>query len=103
MSKKAVRETLTKSIKDAISLKQAAGLVPGNPHVATLWRWGNKGVGGHKLATFMVGGRRMVTLEALEDFLQRLNAGIEPDEAESDSEFSARARQAGKVLESIGA
>ena len=61
-------------------LSRASDYIPGNPHVATLWRWVSKGVGPNrtKLAVVRVGGRTMVTPESIENFLAALNAPDEP-------------------------
>ena len=101
MSTNKIRETLTKSSRDAMSLTQAIDFIPGHPHVATVWRWTTKGVRGQRLITTIVGGRRMVTLAAIEEFLQRLNAENGQHEPDEESGFSSRAKQASKVLESL--
>jgi len=102
MSAKAIRQTLTESIQNALTMAQAVDFVPGRPNVSTLWRWATKGVRGQKLFTTIVGGRRMVTLESLERFLLRLNAGNEQEQMEAEPSFERRAKQAVKVLESLG-
>ena len=38
-------------------------------HPATCWRWGTRGIDGVKLKTWMVGGRRCTTVEAVQDFI----------------------------------
>ena len=70
--------TLVESIRDAMPLSRASDFIPGNPHVATLWRWVSKGVRGVKLSVVRVGGRTMVTPDSIETFLNRLNAADEP-------------------------
>lgn len=94
--------TLTETLKDAISLSQAVDFVPRRPHVATVWRWATKGVRGVRLATVIIGGRRMVTPAALEDFLQRLNADQPVDDAETDADMARRAAAVSKALEALG-
>ncbi len=69
-----IEHKLTDSLRDAMPLSRASDYIPGNPHAATLWRWVSKGVRGVKLAVVRVGGRTMVTPEAIETFLNRLNA-----------------------------
>jgi len=44
-------------------------LLPKQPNPATLWRWHARGVRGIVLETVLVGGRRYVTREALERFI----------------------------------
>jgi hypothetical protein len=53
--------------------------IPGRPHVSTLHRWRQKGVRGVKLETLLVGGRRMVSREALERFFTNITAAAEND------------------------
>lgn len=51
-------------------------------HQSTVWRWIIRGLGGIKLATFTVGGKRLVREESLREFLRRRNAmsaGESPD------------------------
>lgn len=72
-----------------ISITEAAKLVPGRVHISTCWRWINRGVRGHRLQTWMIGGLRKTTREALEDFLARLN----PDAARVASVSTTRQRE----------
>ena len=44
------------------------------PHPSTCWRWYVKGSGGHVLKTWMVGGRRRTTTEAVNDFISKRTA-----------------------------
>jgi hypothetical protein len=39
------------------------------PHPVTCWRWSKKGIAGVKLQTWMIGGRRLTTLEAVQQFI----------------------------------
>jgi hypothetical protein len=57
-----------------LSLAAAARRLPNRPHPATLWRWHQKGVRGKKLETVMIGGKRFTTIEAIQDFCDRLTA-----------------------------
>ena len=58
---------------DAISLREAAEVLPGNPSPATLSRWAHHGVRGTRLATVLVGGRRYTTPAAINTFLGALS------------------------------
>ena len=40
------------------------------PHVATLWRWANRGRRGVRLETVMIGGQRCTSHEALQRFIE---------------------------------
>jgi len=57
----------------AISLREAAKLLPGNPSRTTLSRWTHHGVRGVKLATILIGNRRYTSRDALEHFIGATN------------------------------
>lgn len=52
-----------------MTLSAAATRLPHRPHISTLHRWRLRGVGGVRLETCMIGGRRMTSLEAIERFV----------------------------------
>src|SRR5262245_66623007 len=57
-----------------ISLPEACRIIPGRPHLATVYRWFQRGVrGGIKLETALVGGRRFTSREAVQRFVDRLS------------------------------
>jgi hypothetical protein len=58
----------------AVTLRQAAAILPGHPTRTTLSRWAHHGVRGVRLATFLVGGRRFTTREAISEFIEALSA-----------------------------
>ena len=97
-----VANTLSQSLADAVPLTRAADFIPGRPHVATLWRWATKGVRGITLQTAIVGGRRMVTPAALEQFLLALNAGTPAARKVVDADASRRATEANNALSALG-
>jgi hypothetical protein len=57
-----------------LSISEAAAFLPGRPHASTLFRWMQKGVKGIRLSFIVRGGRRYVSLRALEDFLSATTA-----------------------------
>ena len=61
-------------------------------HVSTVWRWTSpRGVGGTRLRTFKIGGRKVVVRADLDAFLAELNADqSEPTKAKMSA---ARERQ----------
>jgi hypothetical protein len=87
----AVVATLTDRLRNAISLPQAAQLFSPVPHAATVWRWCTKGTRGVKLESWVRGGQRVTTPEAVERFLLALNAADEPA-TETQDDFSRRAK-----------
>ncbi|MEM9662606.1 MAG: DUF1580 domain-containing protein [Planctomycetota bacterium] len=38
-------------------------------HVSTVWRWASRGVRGHKLKTWRVGGTTCTTAQAIDEFI----------------------------------
>lgn len=58
--------TLAESL---LTLKAAAKILPGHPHYATLFRWGQRGCRGIRLETILVGGIRYTSREALDRFI----------------------------------
>jgi hypothetical protein len=56
------------------SLAEVRTLLPSKPHISTLHRWMLRGVRGIKLPTILIGGRRFVTDDGLNAFLQQINA-----------------------------
>ena len=59
-----------------VILTKAPSHIPGRPHLATVYRWFQKGVrGGVKLETALVGGRRFTSVEAIQRFVERLSGG----------------------------
>lgn len=67
--------------ENPLSLTEAAKVAPGRPHLATVWRWCQRGVRGVKLETIVVGGRRFTTTEALERFIARTTAAANGEPA----------------------
>lgn len=63
----------------ALTLRQARMLLPGQPARSTISRWVHQGVRGVRLATFLVGGRRYTTREAIERFVAVLSHAAPPD------------------------
>lgn len=68
--------------EDVLIFGQAAKCLPARrqgkrPHVATLYRWSNQGVGGVKLEYAMVGATRVTSLQALQRFCDQLTAATE--------------------------
>ena len=64
--------------------------VPGRPHLATCWRWIQRGCRGVKLETVLVGGRRFTSTLALQTFVERTTAAADGDSPAIASTPSAR-------------
>lgn len=91
----------------AISLKDACkylGSVTGRqPSAATLWRWCLKGCRGIRLESVCIGGRRYVTIPAIERFIHRSNTptepSVEPVQELSKTELARRAMRQAQIDE----
>jgi hypothetical protein len=59
--------------EDRISLTALAGEL--DVSTSTCWRWTQRGIRGHRLECFSLGGRRYTTRQALSRFLTRINGG----------------------------
>jgi hypothetical protein len=49
--------------------------IPTRPCFATVWRWTQRGVRGHKLETYRIGSQLVTSLEALHRFLEAIQGG----------------------------
>ena len=82
-----------------ISLSQAAKLPSlkrngRHPDITTIWRWASRGVrGGIKLKSWIIGGSRVTTSAAIEEFLAELNGGAEPTAPASRKQRAANAKK----------
>lgn len=86
--------------EDLLSMTAAAKLLPGRPNVATLWRWRTSGCRGHKLETFLFGGRRYTSREAISRFLFAING--EPTRSETPRQRERAIQRALKRAEELG-
>lgn len=57
--------------EELLTISQAAKRCPGDPHVATVWRWGLNGV---KLDSIKVGDKRLTSAEAIVRFITATTA-----------------------------
>ena len=83
-------------------VSQVSKLLPGNPAAATIWRWLMTGVGGRRLGSVKIGGRRFVRGQDLLDFIAE-----EPTSATRPTFRTPAARrraseQADRELERLG-
>lgn len=65
--------------EERLTLLEAARLL--KVHVATIYRWHQRGVKGHKLSTVVIGALRYTSRERLEAFIEATTAaadGVEP-------------------------
>ena len=78
--------------EESVSLKELAKRE--DVHIATVYRWSNKGIGGNVLETYRRGGRRFTSQAAFDRFLGKIN-GI-TSSLESGSDALRRLRRGGK-------
>ena len=79
--------------------------VPGRPHLATCWRWIQRGCRGVKLETLLIGGKRFTSLEALQQFAEATTAaaaGSSTVTASTPSAARKRHKQACRQLDEVG-
>src|SRR5436309_595292 len=89
--------------EDMLTLSEATRLVPGHPHVSTLWRWVNRGIRGRKLETICVGGVRRTSKQALVRFFDGITAAASGEPAILTSRQRDRAyREAKRELDRAG-
>lgn len=84
--------------KERLTMTQAAQRAKVNP--GTTWRWALKGIRGRKLPTVMLGGRRFVLTEDLEQFMNDGRDGDSTAGAERES-FEQSAADADAKLAAI--
>jgi hypothetical protein len=57
-----------------LAIAEVSDHVPTHPHVATVWRWIQKGIRGVRLESVLIGGMRYTSKEALQRFFEGSNA-----------------------------
>lgn len=104
-------KSLVELAQEGMSFGRAATFVsPRNGkrvHASTVMRWAHDGVIGPDgkriwLATLRVGGRRGVTLAALEEFLAKLNADTAADDPETEVDIARHNRETRQALAALG-
>jgi len=88
-----------------LTFAEAAAVLPDRPHVSTLHRWRLRGIGGVKLETIRIGGRRYTSHEALERFIGNTTAaadGEKPIKSTPSKRRQRRHQQAERELEAAG-
>jgi hypothetical protein len=64
-------------------VSEAPEYIPGHPSKGSCWRWVLKGVGGVKLESAVIGGKRFTSHEAIQRFVDRRTAAADGDPAPS--------------------
>jgi hypothetical protein len=87
----------------AVPFHEAPKHIPGRPHISTLHRWRLNGARGRRLETFLCGGRRFTTLEAIQRFLCPDEVGTAQVAAvDGDRRIQGRADAAERELDKLG-
>lgn len=94
--------------EELLTLREAAKLLPGangkKASYASIWRWAQRGVRGHRLPTVLVGGTRYTTTGAIQDWVQQTSAGPSDGSRERTPSHRAKAVEiANRQLEEMGA
>lgn len=92
---------MTSRFMGGITLNEACQLFKKRPHPATVWRWCVKGIRGVKLMSWMVGGIRCTDEQAIQDFLEALNRGVE-DKREIDARIAKQNQEVDQALRDMG-
>jgi hypothetical protein len=92
------------STEHLLSITEAAKIFPGRPHHATLWRYVLRGVGGIKLDSCKIGGKRRTSREAIERFVERSTAAAagEPIPARTSKQRQRDIERAEADLRAMG-
>ena len=67
------------STETVFPVTEAPKHIPGRPSQASVWRWVLHGVGGVKLESILIGGKRFTSAEAIQRFCDRRTAAANGD------------------------
>jgi hypothetical protein len=82
-----------------LSLAEAVKEIPGRPSLCTVWRWASWRK--NPLETFVVGGRRFTTREAIARFIARQNGGRTPSPASASRVRAQQRKKASRIARSV--
>ena len=72
------------------------------PHIASIYRWIQKGIAGVQLETLIIGGTRLTSTEALDRFFQESTKAKESQKQKSRQSANSRYRSFEKQAENLG-
>jgi len=92
------------SSENVIRLREVPRHVPRGPdgkriHIATAFRWAQRGCNGIRLETLQIGGAKHTSVEKLQEFCEKLTAAVAGQRSPSPSTTS---RQRAAAIESAG-
>ena len=67
------------STETVFPVSEAPKHIPGRPSQGSCWRWVLQGVGGIKLESILIGGKRFTSHEAIQRFVDRRTAASNGD------------------------
>jgi hypothetical protein len=73
-----------------------------NKHIATIVRWTQRGVRGHVLKSYRLGGQYYIDREAIIEFLQAINGGGLPPTNEVQAREEEKRRRVDEALDKAG-
>lgn len=76
--KQARKMTIDTQSETLVPINAAPSHIPTRPHVATVWRWIQRGVRGVRLDTVLIGGKRFTSTEAIARFIGGTTAASDP-------------------------
>lgn len=86
------------SNEEFIAINDVPKVLPGRPHISTVWRWCLRGVKGHTLKSTMIGGRRYISKADLDDFIECLSTSTAPEiHSKATSPTATRRKQIEKA------
>lgn len=100
-----VREMIDTQTETIIPINDAPAHIPTRPHVATVWRWIQRGVRGVTLETVLIGGKRYTSAESIQRFMEATTAASQPKPTGKPTRSKTRQQaieQAERELETVG-
>jgi len=67
------------STETVFPVTEAPKHIPGRPSQASVWRWVLNGVGGVKLESILIGGKRFTSAESIQRFCDRRTTAADGD------------------------
>ena len=85
-----------------LAIAKVPAVLPGSPHISTIWRWVNRGCRGVKLETLLIGGKRFTSHEALQRFVNAGTSAAEGQQAPTQATADRMRPAANAELDEAG-
>ena len=93
-----MNKTIDLTTETVFPVAEAPNHIPGHPSQASVWRWVLKGVGGIKLESILIGGKRFTSAESIQRFCDRrtaaANGEVTPTSRQREREIRRAEREA---------